>query len=375
MSGCVAANGGARAFRLMCHGIRRALAPTSSRAPAVSRAVGAMRGIGAVAASNTAILCAALLIVAAPRIAVAQSNGALFLLVPLGARAVGLGEAIVADSSIGSEGIWWNAASMARLKRKDLAIHHSQTAFAVSDMIAYAMPSRVLGTLAAAAYIVNYGDQAVTPDGGGDVSVGTVTNRNYMLALSYATPAGSRLSAGLSYKFVMLRFQCTGICGNTPTISGSTQALDLGAQYRVPSAIPITIGASLRNLGPALQVKDKEQADPLPKVLQVGGKVRVPVASLTDAGATLDFSADVISDVLGSEALGGLSTGVGAALGYRETVFFRAGYKRQSGEGSGPSIGFGIERGAFGADIARRFDGLSSQLGETPTYFSLKVRF
>ncbi len=334
-----------------------------------------LRRFGSAIRGNLAVACAAMLMVAAPIAAAAQSNGALFLLVPLGARAVGLGEAIVADSSIGSEGIWWNASSMARLRKKDLAIHHSQTAFAVSDMLAFAMPSRVLGTLAVSAYIVNYGDQAVTPDGGGDVSVGTVTNRNYMLALSYATPAGSRLSAGLSYKFVMLRFQCSGICGNTPTISGSTQALDLGAQYRMPGTIPITIGAALRNLGPALQVKDKDQADPLPKVLQVGGKVRVPVKSLTEAGATLDLSADVISDVLGSEALGGLSTGLGLALGYRETAYFRAGYKLQTGEGSGPSIGFGIERGSFGVDIARRFDGLSSQLGETPTYVSLKVRF
>ena len=74
--------------------------------------------------------------------AYAQSNGALFLLVPFGGRAVGLGGAVVADTALGTEGMWWNAASMARLRKKELAIHHSQTAFASSNMIAVALPSR-----------------------------------------------------------------------------------------------------------------------------------------------------------------------------------------------------------------------------------------
>jgi len=321
-----------------------------------------------------AILGAVLAMLSGSSVA-AQSSGGLFLVVPFGARAVGQGDAVVADSALGTEGIWWNPASMARLTKKELALHHSQTTFATSDMVAYAVPSRVIGTLAAAAYIVNYGDQDATPPDGGDISVGRITNRNYMFALSYATPAGSRFSAGLSYKFVMLRFQCSGTCGNTPTISGNTQALDVGAQYRVAASIPFTIGASLRNLGPALQVKDKDQADPLPKVMQVGVKGRIPVTSLNASGATLDVSADVISDVLGSSALGGQAIGLGVALGYRDMAFLRGGSKRQPGEAEGPSLGFGTERGNFSIDLSRRFDALSSQLGETPTYVSLRVRF
>ncbi len=332
---------------------------------------------------NAAIGCAfsaCALAMTLPSTLYAQSNGGLFLLAPFGARAVGQGEAVVADSSLGTEGLWWNAASLARLTKNELALHHSQTVFATNDMVAYARPSRVLGTLAAAAYIVNYGDQPVTRDGS-DVSYGTSTNRNYMLALSYASPAGKRLSAGLTYKFVMLRFQCTGECGAVPVLSGNTQALDLGVQYRLPSAIPVTIGAALRNVGPALQVKDKEQADPLPRVLQVGARARLPIRALTEAGATLDVSADVqcytasCSGDAGESALGAQTAALGVSLGYRDVVFLRGGYKRQSGEGGGPSIGFGVERGGFGIDIARRFDALSSQLGDTPTYVSLRARF
>jgi hypothetical protein len=301
--------------------------------------------------------------------AVAQ-NGGLFLLVPFGARAVGQGESVAADTTLGTEGMWWNAATLARLAKRELAIHHSQTVIATSDMVTYAVPSKVLGTIAASAYLVNYGDQQAT-DAQTGAPVGTITNRNYQLALSYATPVGKRLSAGLTYKFIMLRFQCSGVCGAIPVISGSTSALDLGAQYVLPTAHPIVVGASVRNLGPALQVKDAEQADPLPRVIQLGARTRIPVQSLERAKASLDVSADVLS----ASALRGAAGGVGLSLGYLDQAFLRAGYKVQRGQGAGPSVGFGFQRGGFGVDIARRFDALSSQLGEPPTYVSLRARF
>ena len=309
-----------------------------------------------------------LLVLAAPQLG--AQNGGLFLLVPFGARAVGLGEAVVADSALGTEAMWWNAAALARLPKREVAIHHSQTVIATSDMVTYAVPSRVLGTLAASAYLVNYGDQQAT-DAQTGTPLGTITNRNYQLALSYATPLGRRFNAGLTYKFVMLRFQCTGICGNVPVISGSTSALDVGAQYVLPVSFPVTLGASVRNVGPALQVRDAEQADPLPRLVQVGARARVPVQALTEAKATLDVSADVVS----AAALGGRALGLGAALGYREQAFLRIGYKAQQGQGRGPSVGLGIQRGNIGIDIARRFDALSAQLGDPPTYFSLRARF
>ena len=297
-------------------------------------------------------------------------NGGLFLLVPFGAHAVALGEAVVADSSLGTEAMWWNAAALARLGKKEVSVHHSQTLIATSDMLTFALPSRVLGTLAASAYLVNYGDQAATDPVNG-TEIGTITNRNYQLALSYATPVGKRLSAGVTYKFVMLRFQCTGICGNVPVISGSTSALDLGAQYVLPTTLPVTIGATVRNIGPALQVKDTEQADPLPRIFQVGAMARVPVQSLTEAGASLD----VTMDVQRAAALTGAAGGVGVVLGYRDVAFLRGGYKLQSGDAKGPSIGFGFQRGSFALDLARRFDTASAQLGEPPTYISLRARF
>ena len=298
----------------------------------------------------------------------AQSNGALFLLVPFGGRAVGLAGAVVADTGLGTEGMWWNAASMARLRKRELAIHHSQTAFANSNMIAVALPSRVLGTIAGSAYIVDYGALPVTLSSG-EGSLGTIANYNYQFALSYASPIGRRFNAGLTGKFVLLRFnQCSGICTDIPLVTGNTFALDAGAQYTVAARIPFTIGAAVRNLGPALQAKDRDQADPLPRVAQVGVKARIPIAALADAGASLELSGDVQY----AAAFGGTTAALGASVGYRDVFFLRGGFKRQS-QGGGPSFGFGLERGAFGLDFARLVE--SSALGDSPTYLSLRVRF
>lgn len=297
-------------------------------------------------------------------------NGGLFLLVPFGARAVGQGEAVVADSTLGTEGVWWNAAALARLPKKELAVHHSQTVFAMSDMVSFAVPSKVLGTLAASAYIVDYGETQNT-DNVGNI-LGTITNRSYLLAASYATPVGKRLSAGLTYKFVMQRYACSGVCGDTPVLSGQSNALDLGAQYVLPIKQAVTIGASIRNIGPAIQVKDAAQADPLPRVIQVGVRGRIPLQALDSARATLDVSADIIN----APALNGAAGGIGVALGYRNQLFLRGGYKVQPGQGGGPSIGFGLQRGGLGVDIGRRFDAVSSQLlGDPPTYVMLRARF
>ncbi len=296
-------------------------------------------------------------------------EGALFLLFPFGAKAVGLGEAVSADTTMGVEGVWWNAAALARMSSKEVSLHHSQTLLARSEMLTVAVPSKVIGTLALGAYIVDYGDQQATDDQ--NQPIGVITNRNYLFSLSYGTPVGKQLGIGVTYKFLMLRRVCSGACGNAAVIAGSSSAIDIGGQYTLPIAFPLSVGFSIRNMGPKLQVKDQAQADPLPKTLQMGVMSRLPITRLKEAGASLDVSADILS----ANALDGTNVGVGAAVGYLDQYFFRAGYKKQKGEGSGPSIGLGFQRGAFGFDLSRRFDALSEQSGETPTYITLRARF
>ncbi len=313
---------------------------------------------------------ATLLTCFAPEQARAQS-GALFVLVPFGARAVAQGDAVVADTTLGTDAVWWNPASLARLPEREIAVHHASTAIARSDMIAFAAPSQVLGTIAVSALIVDYGSTEVTDVSSGSPVGGTIGTYNYQVAASYASPVGRRFNAGITYKFLMIRSACSGNCGNISSVSGSSSALDLGAQYVLPTTLPLSLGLSLRNLGPAMQFRDAEQADPLPRLVQVGVRVGIPSAALERNNTTVDLAADVFN----AEALDGAAVGLGVTLGYRGIAFLQAGYKKQSGQGGGPSIGIGFRHGALGIDLARRFDNFSSQLGETPTYVMVRARF
>ena len=322
---------------------------------------GVVRALSAVVCSLAALMCS---------VPASAQSGALFLLLPFGARAVGLGDAVTADTSMGAEGVWWNPSVLARARSKEIAFHHSQTFLANSEMLTLVVPSRVIGTLGVAGYFVDYGDQQATDINGNPT--GVLRNRSFIVSASYATPVGKRLNLGLTYKWVALRFNdCSGACNGASVAAGSASALDLGVQYDVPTTSPLSVGLSVRNLGPKLQVKDQPQADPLPRLVQVGVSGRVPVASLAASGAALTVNADMIS----SPALDGLGFGIGSAISYREQYFLRAGYKALSGDASGPSIGLGFQSGAFGFDFSRRFDRNGAQFGETPTYITLRARF
>src|SRR5688572_6430144 len=61
-------------------------------------------------------------------------EGALFLLLPIGARTVGTGQAAVA-SRPGSEAAWWNPSALARLEKREVALHHGQSIFGTSDAV------------------------------------------------------------------------------------------------------------------------------------------------------------------------------------------------------------------------------------------------
>src|SRR5215208_6744741 len=109
---------------------------------------------------------------AAPDDVRAQSGpaeaGALFLLLPVGARSVGMGQAVVAQQS-GSEAVWWNPAGLARADKREAAIHHSQSVIGTGDAVSIVVPSSLLGVAALSVNILNYGAEDVTDPQGGFV--------------------------------------------------------------------------------------------------------------------------------------------------------------------------------------------------------------
>src|SRR5688572_26028409 len=102
---------------------------------------------------------------AAPPLAAQDQDGALFLLVPIGARAIGLGQAVVADQPV-SESAWWNPAGLARQEKREGAIHHSDSFVGQGDAVALVIPSSLLGVITASMNILNFGELPVTSDDG-----------------------------------------------------------------------------------------------------------------------------------------------------------------------------------------------------------------
>jgi hypothetical protein len=294
------------------------------------------------------------------------TEGAAFLLIPVGARALGLGQAVVADQP-GTEAIWWNPAGVARADKREVAIHHYESFVGTGDAVSLLFPSALLGVLTASIYILNYGGQEVTGGGGG--RIGTLLPRNLVYAATYATPLGERFNAGLTFKVVQLRVDCTGVCDIS--FVSTTSALDVGAQYHVSDAVPLSFGVAVRNMGLRLQVNDRPQADPLPTRIQIGALYRVTKLERLMKDTEIRVSGDVVDE----PAFESPALRFGLDVGWQKRVHLRTGYVFDNSQASGPSIGFGVALGDLRVDLARLFEGFSDDNAPPPTYVSLRYLF
>jgi hypothetical protein len=297
-------------------------------------------------------------------------EGGLFLLRPIGARAVGVGQAVVARAD-GSESAWWNPAGLAAMTRREVAIHHSQDFFATGDAISVIIPSSLLGVIGLSADIEDFGEEENTTTPGAPPN-GTILPRSFVLSASYATPIGNHLRTGVAFKVVQLRLDCTGPC-DLPTSVAQTFALDAGVQYTFGREKRLTLGASVRNLGLPLQVEDSPQADPLPSRVEIGMEYQLPLPERASHDAAIDVSLDLIDGLHIRSPL----PRVGAEFIWQKRAFVRAGYVFESSasDASGPSLGLGIVSRNFIIDIARVFTGFSADAGQAPTYLSLRIEF
>jgi hypothetical protein len=297
------------------------------------------------------------------------SEGSLFLLLPTGAVSVGMGQAMVAAKP-GSEGIWWNPASIAGLDKRELAIHHSKTVAGVGDALSFVLPTAALGAFAVSLNILNIGEQQVKNEF--DEIVGVVLPRDVVLAGTYAASLTKRIDAGFNYKVVQLRVDCSGECSTVGAEVQSSRALDVGAQYHLSAGAPLSFGAAIRNLGGRLNSRETNQRDPLPTQLEVGAMYRLRFLDHYVKDTELRAAGSFVN----SRSFGGKSVRFGTDVMYQGKVHLRAGYvgHDRRGNASG-SLGFGLQSDAFVFDIARTFGGLPADDGQAPVYVSLRYLF
>ena len=293
-----------------------------------------------------------------------STEGALFLLIPIGARSVSMGQAVVASQG-GSEGLWWNPASVARMTKSEVSISHSQSIVGTGDALTYVRPAGRAGVFSLGAYLFTTGSQDATDFYG---VVGTIYPRSLVYLASYAATFGSRTSAGVSFKYLQDRLDCT--C-SIPTQSSSTNAIDAGVQVVADSARRLTFGLVVRNVGPRLQVRDVLQADPLPTRVRLGAMYQVPGIAAQVPDGELQVSAEAI--VNGS--IGAPAFATGGEFAYRKQFFLRAGFLSGNGDAAGAAVGLGFRRGGVAMDFSRSFGGFSADAGQPPTYLTLRFQF
>jgi len=299
--------------------------------------------------------------------------GALFLVFPVGAQAVGMGQTATAAAGRG-EAAFWNPAGLATLSDDEFALHSASLVAGHSNVLSAYFPSRGIGVIGGAVYLVDYGDLDRTDINGNTIA--RIAPRNFEFLASYATNLTGSFAFGINYKLVQFRVDCSGDCRDFPAGTGATHALDIGGQFTVGPGGPLRIGVALRNIGFRLQVNNQAQADPLPTRLAVGALYEVRLRPATGRALDQAFDVKLAADVDSPWGqMGQSETRLGLDVGYQRLVRVRAGYAFVQDGLSGPSVGLGVESGSLGIDLARAFLTGSDLQVDNPTFFSFRVSF
>ena len=296
------------------------------------------------------------------------SEGALFLLLPVGARAVSLGRVVTALES--PEAAFWNPAGLAGVDANQVVLfrgdHVAGTASAFSGVWAGASA----GSLGFSYMLLDAGELDQRDENGN--FTGTITIRNHLAVASAATRIFEHLNAGLSFKLIQFRLSCRGICPDAGT-AATTWAVDAGMQANV--ADRLRVGAMLAHLGPRLQVRNAEQADPLPARIRVSATYDV-VRAVTDTEELSGWLGVEIQDRL--RDLGSMSVYLGSELraGREDAISLRAGYViSEFGQEEGTRVGLGLDYERFELSIAKSL-AVSNLTGETePVHVTFAITF
>lgn len=299
------------------------------------------------------------------------SESAAFLLVPVGARAVGLGGAMAAARGQ-IESVFWNPAGTAGLESTTLYYIRSNDLGTQTDILG---GMGRFGRIRAGAsfYLFDLGSIDATDAGGNDL--GSLDLRNQAFVLTASGSLGGRLDLGISYKLVQFVSSCTGSCGEF-AFTSTDHAIDLGAVLVVPRTPGIRVGAALTNLGLGKGSLDGSAGDPLPTRIRAGFALPVlrllgdPLARGGPSPVTGTLHADVQETWTEFDHADFF---LGSELGYEQIVFVRLGYAWVGDARSGPTLGVGVHADRFRIDLGHSFNDFSGFSTSTPYQLSVAV--
>lgn len=197
--------------------------------------------------------------------AASSTEGALFLLLPVGAMGVSLGHAVTAIE--GAESVWWNPAGLGRIDEGRVLLLRGEDVAGESTALSALFPKEGVGVLGVSYQLTDLGELEYRDSQG--TFLGTISFRNHLAVLSAAAEVVPSLSLGLNLKLIQQRVSCRGQCDDAG-VTSTTYALDVGGQWSDVFGLPLRLGAMVAHAGPRVQVINEGQADPLPTRVRVG---------------------------------------------------------------------------------------------------------
>lgn len=294
-----------------------------------------------------------------------REEGALFILLPIGAQGVGLARAMTAVSGNGSA--FWNPAGVAGIGATRAAIFRGDHIAGTVTGASILLSKGGAGVLGISYALLDSGTQDLTDDQG--TVLGTISVRGHQGIVTAGIPLGSRIRLGGNLKWVQFRQSCRGQCPDIGVLA-TAYAADVGAQMEPFGGQPLTIGVMVAHLGSPLRIRGSNQSNPLPLRLRVG--------------AAYLFSWDLAEEEIRLRLLteveerprdpGDPSLFVGSEFeaGSEDRVYVRGGYIFGSGsQVDGAGVGFGIRYENFQFDIARSLARGGPALEREPMHFTL----
>ncbi len=298
-------------------------------------------------------------------------ESATFLLVPVGARSVGLGGAISATRG-DIEGTLWNPASIAGLERNAVFLMGGED---------FAADSRVIGGILAwrdlriGLTILHFDLGQLEARDAANQSLGTIDPSQTAFVLSAAYPVAAWLDLGAAGKLLRLSSSCSQACASLDDASTGF-AFDLGAVATPPGTRGMRVGLLFRNLGAGIAYAGGP-SDPLPARIRLGMEFDMPAAvGRPDAWAGGDLGLLLRLDL--QEPLSefdDLDAFFGAELGWRRVLLVRGGYAWSSEGRSGPTLGVGLRYKRLILDLGYGFNDFAEYAEGTPLQLSAGYEF
>lgn len=277
------------------------------------------------------------------------ADGAPFLLLPVGAQAVAMGRAVSALA--GAESVFWNPAGLAELAQGQLLLYRGEYAAGEATAASGLFSRAGIGTIGFTYYLLDVGEQDFTDDRNN--VLGTISVRNHLGVVSVATRFLDRLNVGFNFKLVQFRQSCRGLCLDAG-VTATTYAVDGGMQVTRVLGLPLRLGAMVAHAGPRFQIRNEEQADPLPTRVRVSAVYELAGPVVPGAQLSVKLSGE-LEDRWRNPGGPALYLGSEFAAAIEQAVLqLRAGYVVDNGEQvDGAAVGVGIRYGRFDLGIAK----------------------